>query len=49
MVKPVAPRPVVYSYLLDTASRQYRDSEVFTGLVKAAVPFPVEIELSSSW
>src|SRR5580698_4838022 len=36
--------PVVYSYLLDTASRQYRDSEVFTGLVKAAVPFPVEIE-----
>jgi len=41
--------PVVYSYLLDTASRQYRDSEVFTGLVKAAVPFPVEIELSGSW
>lgn len=41
--------PVVYSYLLDTASRQYRDSEVFTGLVKATVPFPVEIELSSSW
>lgn len=41
--------PVVYSYLLDSASRRYRDSEVFTGLVKAAVPFPVEIDLSVPW
>jgi Uma2 family endonuclease len=40
--------PVVYSYLLDTASGQYRDSEVFTGRVKATVPFPVEIDLSST-
>jgi Uma2 family endonuclease len=39
--------PVVYTYLLDSASRRYRDSEVFTGLVKAIVPFPVEIDLSS--
>jgi hypothetical protein len=41
--------PVVYAYLLDSASRRYRDGEVFTGLVKATVPFPVDIDLSSSW
>ena len=41
--------PVVYSYLLDSASRRYRDGEVFTGLVKATVPFPVEIDLSIPW
>jgi Uma2 family endonuclease len=41
--------PVVYSYLLDSASRRYRDGEVFTGLVKATVPFPVEIDLSVPW
>lgn len=41
--------PLVYSYLLDTATGQYRDNDVFTGLVKAAVPFFVEIDLSSSW
>jgi Uma2 family endonuclease len=39
--------PVVYTYLLDSASRRYRDSDVFTGLVKATVPFPVEVELSA--
>jgi hypothetical protein len=37
----------VYTYLLDSASRRYRDSDVFTGLVKATVPFPVEVELSA--
>jgi hypothetical protein len=41
--------PVVYSYLLDSASRRYRDDEVFTGLVRATVPFPLEIDLSSLW
>jgi hypothetical protein len=30
--------PVVYTYLNDSASRRYRDSDVFTGLVKATVP-----------
>ena len=39
--------PVVYTYLNDSASRRYRDGEVFTGLVKATVPFPVEIDLST--
>ena len=41
--------PVVNVYLLDSASRRYRDSEVFTGLVKATVPFPVEIDLPGPW
>lgn len=39
--------PVVYTYLLDSASRRYRDGEVYTGLVRATVPFPVEVDLSS--
>jgi Uma2 family endonuclease len=38
--------PVVYTYLLDSASRRYRDGDVYTGLVKATVPFPVEVDLS---
>jgi len=38
--------PVVYTHLLDSASGRYRDSEVFTGLVKATVPFPVAADLS---
>jgi len=38
--------PMVYSYLLDSASRRYRDGDVFTGFVKATVPFPVKIDLS---
>lgn len=41
--------PVIYAYLLDSVSRQYRDSEVLAGVVKVAVPFPVEIDLSDPW
>jgi Uma2 family endonuclease len=39
--------PVIYTYLLDSASRRYRESDVFTGQVKATVPFPVEADLST--
>ena len=39
--------PVVYTYVNDSSSRRYRDGDVFTGLVKATVPFAVEIDLSS--
>jgi Uma2 family endonuclease len=39
--------PVVYTYVLDPAIRRYRESEVFTGTVKAAAPFPVEIDLTT--
>ncbi|MFD9689434.1 Uma2 family endonuclease [Kitasatospora sp. NPDC059088] len=38
--------PVVHTCPLDEASRVYRAGEVFTGLVKAAVPFPVEVDLT---
>ncbi|HET7014680.1 MAG TPA: Uma2 family endonuclease [Streptosporangiaceae bacterium] len=41
--------PIVYTYLLASASRRYRDSEVLTGLIKATAPFPVEIDLSDPW
>jgi Uma2 family endonuclease len=39
--------PLIYTYLLDPASRVYRDGDVFTGVVKAAAPFPVEIDLGA--
>ncbi|MET7283960.1 Uma2 family endonuclease [Kribbella sp. NPDC005582] len=39
--------PIVYTYVLDPASRTYRDSEVFTGEVKATAPFPVAVQLTS--
>jgi Uma2 family endonuclease len=39
--------PLVFTYVLDPAAGQYRESEVFTGQVKAAAPFPVEVDLGS--
>ncbi|WP_246025276.1 Uma2 family endonuclease [Saccharopolyspora antimicrobica] len=39
--------PLVYTYLLDPASRVYRDGDVFTGVVKAVAPFSVEIDIST--
>jgi Uma2 family endonuclease len=39
--------PVVYTYLLDAASRRYRDGDVHSGGVKATVPFPVEVDLTN--
>ncbi|MCC2267539.1 Uma2 family endonuclease [Streptomyces sp. CT1-17] len=38
--------PLVYTYLLDPATKTYRDGDVFTGVVKVAAPFAVEIDLS---
>jgi hypothetical protein len=37
--------PLVYTYVLDPATGRYRDSDVFTGVVKVAVPFSVEVDL----
>ena len=37
--------PIVYTYVLDPATGRYRDSEIFTGVVKPAVPFVVEVDL----
>ena len=31
--------------VLDPATGHYQDSDIFTGAVKPAVPFPVEIDL----
>ncbi|WP_328468538.1 Uma2 family endonuclease [Streptomyces sp. NBC_00448] len=36
---------VAYTYLLDAASGRYRESDVFTGAIEAAAPFPVEVDL----
>ncbi|MFI9325637.1 Uma2 family endonuclease [Kitasatospora aureofaciens] len=38
--------PVVHTYVLDAADRSYRTDELFTGLVKAVVPYPVEVDLT---
>lgn len=37
--------PLVYTYVLDPATRAYRDGEMFTGAVKAAAAFPVTVDL----
>jgi Uma2 family endonuclease len=37
--------PLVYTYVLDPATCRYRESEAFTGVVKMAVPFSIEIDL----
>lgn len=38
--------PLVYTYVLDPATKTYRDGDVHTGVVKAVAPFAVEIDLS---
>ncbi|MEY9947262.1 Uma2 family endonuclease [Kitasatospora sp. GAS1066B] len=40
--------PLVYTCVLDPASASYRDGEVFTGVVRAAAPFQVDVDLRSS-
>lgn len=37
--------PLVYTYVLDPATRSYREGEVFTGVFKVTAPFPVEVDL----
>ena len=39
--------PLVYTYVLDSATSAYRDGEIFTGAVKVSAPFPVELDLGS--
>ncbi|WP_030058769.1 Uma2 family endonuclease [Streptomyces novaecaesareae] len=38
--------PIVHTYVLDAAQGSYRAGELFTGLVKAVVPYPVVVDLS---
>ena len=44
--QPPAGVPVVYTYVLDPASRTYRDGGVFAGVIDATAPFPVKIDLT---
>ncbi|WP_163552861.1 Uma2 family endonuclease [Candidatus Frankia alpina] len=44
--QPPAGVPVIHTYVLDPATGTYRDVEVFTGVVDAAAPFPVKIDLT---
>nr|WP_199865343.1 MULTISPECIES: Uma2 family endonuclease [Frankia] len=37
--------PLVYTHVLDPATRAYRDGDVFTNVVRASAPFAVEINL----
>ncbi|MEU6046751.1 Uma2 family endonuclease [Streptomyces griseus] len=37
--------PIIYTYVLGPANRSYRDSEIFTGPVKATAPFSVTVDL----
>ncbi|WP_241268345.1 Uma2 family endonuclease [Streptomyces chrestomyceticus] len=39
--------PVIYTYVLDPATRAYRDGEMFTGVIKAAAPFSVTVDLGT--
>jgi Uma2 family endonuclease len=39
--------PLVYTYVLDPAAGRYRDSDVFTGVLKVAVPFSIEVDLQT--
>jgi len=37
--------PIVHTYVLDPMTQTYQAAEVFTGIVKAIAPFPVELDL----
>ncbi|WP_430478389.1 Uma2 family endonuclease [Streptomyces sp. P11-1] len=39
--------PIVYTYVLDPASRAYRDGDMFTGTVKTTAPFTVTVDLGA--
>ncbi|MFJ4435853.1 Uma2 family endonuclease [Streptomyces sp. NPDC088923] len=38
--------PLVHTYVLDPATRTYREAGLFTGTIETTTPFPVEIDLS---
>ncbi len=37
--------PLTYTYVLDPATRTYRDGGMFTGMIKVTAPFSVEVDL----
>ncbi|MFF2139331.1 Uma2 family endonuclease [Streptomyces sp. NPDC058193] len=40
--------PIVYTYVLDPATKAYRGGEMFTGTIKTAAPFPVTVDLGTN-
>ncbi|WP_242440546.1 Uma2 family endonuclease [Streptomyces sp. CB02923] len=40
--------PIIYTYVLDPATKAYRDGEMFTGVIKTAAPFPVTVDLQAT-
>ncbi|MGW6456327.1 Uma2 family endonuclease [Streptomyces sp. NPDC055078] len=39
--------PIIYTYVLDPATRAYKDGEMFTGTVKATAPFSFVVDLGA--
>ncbi|MGW1462859.1 Uma2 family endonuclease [Streptomyces sp. NPDC002308] len=39
--------PIVYTYVLDPATKVYREGEMFTGAINTAAPFPVTVDLGA--
>ncbi|MFE3542196.1 Uma2 family endonuclease [Nocardia sp. NPDC059177] len=39
--------PLVYTYILDPATRSYRTGDMFTGVIKTTAPFQTEIDLGT--
>ncbi len=39
--------PITYTYVLDPATKAYRTGEMFAGVVKAAAPFSVTVDLGA--
>lgn len=39
--------PIIYTYVLDPATKAYRDGEMSTGAIKAAAPFSVTVDLGN--
>ncbi|MEV0266353.1 Uma2 family endonuclease [Streptomyces sp. NPDC050617] len=39
--------PIIYTYVLDPATKAYRDGEMFTGTIKTAAPFAVTVDLGT--
>jgi hypothetical protein len=37
--------PLLYTNVLDPATRRYRDGDLFTDIVRVTAPFPFEIDL----
>ncbi|WP_406146284.1 Uma2 family endonuclease [Streptomyces sp. NBC_01012] len=39
--------PIIYTYVLDPATKVYRDGEMYTGVIKVAAPFSATVDLGA--